>query len=58
MKKVTLSMLTFIGMITTNYAQKDSTATSEIDFEKIETMMNYQTGKIPLTAGNAFLIAR
>jgi uncharacterized membrane-anchored protein len=55
MKKLFLILVTIFGITLNTFAQKDSTKTAEIDYDKIETSMNYQTGKIVLTAGNAVL---
>jgi uncharacterized membrane-anchored protein len=55
MKKIFLVLATVFGFTINAFAQKDSTKTVEIDYDKIETTMNYQTGKIVLTTGNGVL---
>jgi uncharacterized membrane-anchored protein len=54
MKKTIQPILLFLVTIATAFAQKDS-ITTPMDYDKIESSMNYQTGKIILTAGNAVL---
>lgn len=55
MKKPFLSLLLFIISIANTFAQVDSSAAKVIDYDKIETMMDYKTGKIALSSGNAVL---
>jgi uncharacterized membrane-anchored protein len=55
MKKTTISILLFLGVILSNYAQSKDTVKAVVDYEKIEASFKYEKGKIKLTSGNGVL---